>query len=217
MASISSRLSLGTTDQQGLRRRDNAADRVDRELLHHAIDGGGQQLKPGLLLGLDQVLGEPVRLLLGLGEFVGQRMPIFGHGLVARLANRGHGRLHLVQVALLNAEFPLLLDQQLEDLEIGDLRAQLLIHERLANVDALLDGRNRRLELMDRGRGRGLLGFLLRLLTRECGDLGAVLVHLAEQELTLGADHCRVGVDGRREVGLRIVRRRRVPRAAARC
>ena len=45
------------------------------------------------------------------------------------------------------------------------------IHERLADVDALLDDRNHRLELMDGGRDRGLLGFLLRLLTGECGDL----------------------------------------------
>ena len=58
--------------QQGLRRRDNAADRVDRELLHHAVNGSGQQLKPGLLLGFDQVLGEPARLLLGLGKLVGE-------------------------------------------------------------------------------------------------------------------------------------------------
>ena len=172
--------------QQGLRRRDNAADRVDRELLHHAVDGSGQQLKPGLLLGLDQVLGEPVRLLLGLGEFVGERVPIFGHRLAARLANRGHGRLRFVQMALLNAEFLLLLDQQLEDLEIGELRAQLLVHERLADVDALLDDRNHRLELMDGGRGRGLLGFLLRLLAGERGDLGAVLGHLVEQEAGAG-------------------------------
>ena len=120
------------------------------------------------------------------------------------LANRGHGRLRLVQMALLNAEFPLLLDQQLEDLEIGDLRAQLFIHERLADVDALLDDRNHRLELMDGGRDRGLLGFLLRLLTGECGDLGAVLGHLVKQELALGADQCRVCIGGRREVGGRI-------------
>ena len=58
--------------QQGLRRRDNAADRMDCELLHHTIHGSGQLLKPGLLLGLDQVLGQPVRLLPGLGEFVGE-------------------------------------------------------------------------------------------------------------------------------------------------
>src|SRR5262245_9843841 len=58
---------------------------------------------------------------------------------------------------------------------------------------------------MDGGRGRGLLGFLLRLLTRECGDLGTVLVHLAEQELTLGADQYRVCIGGRRKVGHTIV------------
>ena len=57
--------------QQGLRRRDDAADGVDRELLHHAVDGSGQELKLGLLLGLDQVLSQPVGLLLGLDEFVG--------------------------------------------------------------------------------------------------------------------------------------------------
>ena len=45
--------------EQGLCRRDNAADGVDRELLHDAIDGRGQQLKLGPLLGLDQVLAEP--------------------------------------------------------------------------------------------------------------------------------------------------------------
>jgi hypothetical protein len=101
----------------------SAADRVDGELLHHAVHGRGQQLKPGLLLGLDQVLGEPVRLLHGLGEFVGECAPEFGHRLAARLANRGHGRLRLVQMALLNAEFFLLLDQQLERLVIGELRA----------------------------------------------------------------------------------------------
>ena len=108
-------------------------------------------------------------------------------------------------MALLNAEFLLLLDQQLEGLEIGELRAKLLVHERLADVDARLDDRNHRLELMDGGRGRGLLGFLLRLLTGECGDLGAVLGHLVEQKLTLGADQCRVCIGGRREVGHRIV------------
>ena len=58
-------------DEQGLRRGDDAADRMDRELLYHAVHGSGQQLKSGLLLGLDQVLGEPVGLLLGLDQFVG--------------------------------------------------------------------------------------------------------------------------------------------------
>jgi len=138
--------------------------------------------------------------LLGLGEFVGECAPIFGDRLAARLANRGHGRLRCVQMALLNAEFLLLLDQQLERLVIGELRAQLLLHERLADVDARLDGRNDGLELVDGGRGSGVLGFPLRLLTAECGDLSAVLGHLAQQKLTLGGDQCRVSIGGRREV-----------------
>ena len=47
----------GYDHQQGLRGRDNAADRMNCELLHYAVHRSGQQLKPGLLLGLDQVLG----------------------------------------------------------------------------------------------------------------------------------------------------------------
>jgi hypothetical protein len=64
MASISSRAVARHQDQQGLRGCDDAADRVDRQLLHHAVHGRRQPLKPGLLLGLDQFLGEPARLLL---------------------------------------------------------------------------------------------------------------------------------------------------------
>src|SRR5262249_51445728 len=58
----------GHDHQQRLRRGDHAADGVDRELLHHALHGSGELLKPGLLLGLDQILSEPVRLLLGLAS-----------------------------------------------------------------------------------------------------------------------------------------------------
>src|SRR5271166_5974996 len=63
-------------------------DNQGREL-HHAIEGRGQLLKPGPLLGLDQVLGDPVRLLLGLGQFVEERMSILRRrlpvvGLLAR-------------------------------------------------------------------------------------------------------------------------------------
>jgi hypothetical protein len=53
-------------------------------------------------------------------------------------ANRGHGRLRCVQMAPLDAEFLLLLDQQLEDLEIIELRTQVLVHQ-LADVDARLN------------------------------------------------------------------------------
>jgi hypothetical protein len=98
-----------------------------------------------------------------------------------------------------------MLDQQLEDLEIGELRAQLLIHQHFADVDARLDDRNQGLELMDGGRAGGLLGLLLRLLAGERGNLGAVLGHLVEQKLALGADQRWVRIGGRREVGQRIV------------
>ena len=108
-------------------------------------------------------------------------------------------------MALLNAEFLLLLDQQLEGFEIGELRTQLFVHECLADVDARLDDRNHRLELMDGGCRRGLLGFLLRLLTGERGDLGSVFSHLIEQKLSLRTDQCWVCISRRREVGRRIV------------
>ena len=41
-------------DQQRLGGRDDAAYRMDRKLLHHAVHGSGQQLKLGLLLRLDR-------------------------------------------------------------------------------------------------------------------------------------------------------------------
>ena len=94
---------------------------MDRELLHHAIDRSGQLLKPGPLLGLDQVLRQSARLLFGLGEFIGKRMPVFRRSLAARLADRGDGRFGLVQMALLDIQFLLLLDQELDHLEIIEL------------------------------------------------------------------------------------------------
>ena len=39
----------------------------------------------------------------------------------------------------------------------------------------------------------------------ECGNLGAMLGHLVEQQLTLGRDQFGVGIGGRREIGHRIV------------
>ena len=68
---------------------------------------------------------------------------------------------------------------------------------------------------MDRRRGGGLLGFLLRLLAIERGELGALLGHLVEQKLALGRDQRRVGAGRRHEVGRRIVaagQRRAQPR-----
>ena len=206
---------VGNDHQQGLRRRDHAADRVDGELLHHAVDGSGQSLQRGLALGLDQVLRQPVYLLLGFGEFVRQAAPVFGHGLAARLADRRHRRLRFTLAALLNAEFFLLLDQQLQDLEIGDLRAQLPFHQRLADIDALLDHRDRRLELVDGRPGGGVFGLLLRLLPRQGCDLGAMLGDLVLQQLTLGADQYGIGARGRDEVRRMVVtdrKRRAQPR-----
>lgn len=52
--------------QKYLRWRDNTANRMNRELLCHAVDWSGQLLKLGLLLSLDQILSKSVRLLLGL-------------------------------------------------------------------------------------------------------------------------------------------------------
>ena len=123
-------------------------------------------------------------------------------------------------MAVLDAKLFLLLDQQLQDLEIGDLRAQLPLHQRLADIDPLLDHRNHRLELVNGGPGRGLFGFLLRLLTRERGDLGAMLGDLVEQQLTLGADQDRVRTGRRREVGRMIIagrQRRARSRATLSC
>src|SRR5215472_11073621 len=64
-----------------------------------------------------------------------------------------------------------------------------------------------------------LLGLLLRLLTVERAELGAVLGHLVQQELTLVSQQCRVCICGRREVGKRIVpggERRAQPSCSAR-
>ena len=215
MASISSRLSLGTTTSRACAGVTTPPTVWIGELLHHAVDRRRQKLQPGLLLGLDQLLGEPDRLLLRLGELVGQGAPVFGLRLAARLADRGNRRFRLLQMALLDAELLLLLDQQLQRLQIGDPRAQVLLHQHPAHVDALLDDRDHRLELVDGGRRRGLLGFLLRLLTVDRGDLGAVLADLVQQELALHGDQGGVRVGGRREIGQGIVsagQRRAQPR-----
>ena len=152
-----------------------------------------------------EILGEAAGLLLGLGEFVGQCVSIFGCSLAARFTNGGRSCFRLAQMTFLDGEILLLLDQLLKGLKIGEFRAQFLFHERLTDVDALLDDRNCRLQLMNRGSDRALLGFLLRLLPGERGDLGAVLGHLVEQQLALGTDQCLVRARRRREFGRRII------------
>ena len=90
-------------------------------------------------------------------------MPIFRHRLGARLDQSRRPPPPPRAGGFLHAEILLLLDQLLERLEIGELGAELLFHQRLADIDALLDDRDHGLELVDGGRGCGLFGFLLRL------------------------------------------------------
>ena len=178
---------------------------MDRKLLHHAVHRSGQQLKLGLLLRLNEILGEAAGFLLGLGEFVGQCVSIFGGSLAARFTNGGRSCFRLAQMTFLDGEILLLLDQLLKGLKISEFRAQFLFHERLTDVDALLDDRNCGLQLMNRGSDRALLGFLLRLLPGERGDFGAMLGHLVEQQLALGTDQCLVRARRRREFRRRII------------
>ena len=66
---------------------------MDGELLHHAIDRRGELLQAGALLGLDDVLRQARRLLLGLGKLVEQAALVLGDGLAARLLQGRDGRL----------------------------------------------------------------------------------------------------------------------------
>ena len=109
------------------------------------------------------------------------------------------------QLALLHAEILLLLDQQLERLEVLQLRAEFAIVQRAANVDPLLDHREGQFQLGD-GRGSGrALGLLLRPLLVEGGDLGTVLRNLAGQKLALHGDELRARACGRLEIDYRIL------------
>jgi hypothetical protein len=78
-------------------------------------------------------------------------------------------------------------------------------HESLADIYPWLDHGNHCFQLVDGCCSGGLLGFLLRLLTGECRDLGTMLGHLVEQQLALRADERRVGIRGWPEVNQRIV------------
>ena len=99
-------------------------------------------------------------------------------------------------MTLPDAKLLLLLDQKLQRLQVGDPRAQVLLHQHPAHVDARLNDRDHRLELVDGGRRGGLLGFLLRLLAADRGDLGAMLTDLIHQDLALHGDQGGVGVRG---------------------
>jgi hypothetical protein len=182
-----------------------AADGMNGELLHPSIHGRGKRLELGALLGLGHVLHETGRLCFGLVELVEQGAAEFRDGLRAGLDDRGDGRFGFLELAFLHPEILLLLDQQLERLEVLQLRAEFAVVERAADVHPLLDDREGRFELGDgRGIGRALC-LLLRALLVEGGDLGSVLSYLAGQELALHGDELRARTFGRLEIDYRIL------------
>ncbi|MGY4409649.1 hypothetical protein ACVWW4_001385 [Bradyrhizobium sp. LB7.1] len=101
----------------------------------------------------------------------------------------------------MDAKLLLLLDLELKGLVVGQLRADLLLHQRLADLDTLLRDGEQRVELMNRGRDRLMLGVLLRLLARKRRELGPVLADLIGEKLPLRRDQHRIGVRGRGQIG----------------
>ena len=81
MASISSRLSLGTTTSKGCAGVTTPPTVWTASCWTTPATGARSSCSLRLLLGLDEVLGEPVAFLLGLGEIVRERAPILGNGL----------------------------------------------------------------------------------------------------------------------------------------
>ena len=109
---------------EGLGRGDDAADGVDRQLLHDAVDRCGQGLEPRPLLGLDQLLGEVVRLLLRLGELAEPGAAKLRLGLAPLFADHGERRLGLGQALLLHDQLLLALNHLLLFGQIGQLRVR---------------------------------------------------------------------------------------------
>ena len=68
-------------DEQRLRRRHNAADRMHRKLLDHAVDRRWSGAAVGPLLRLDQILAQPSGLSLSLNQLARKRAPILRVGL----------------------------------------------------------------------------------------------------------------------------------------
>ena len=103
-------------DEQRLRRRHHAADGVDGELLHGAVDRRGQHLQPGLLLRLDQILAQcPAALrsasTSSLEAACADIPPRSARGSRVIAANAASA---LLESALLDFELLLLLDQRLQ-------------------------------------------------------------------------------------------------------
>ncbi|HEV3178503.1 MAG TPA: hypothetical protein VGZ72_21090, partial [Stellaceae bacterium] len=87
----------GDKDHHRLRRRHHATHGVDGDLLHHAVDGGGEGLAVALLLGLHELLSEAPRLLIGLGEVTEDRAAVLGLGRAALLDDGGNRVIGLAE------------------------------------------------------------------------------------------------------------------------
>ena len=148
-------------------------------------------------------------LLLGFRQCVIGRAPILRSGLVPRFLQQRDGRIGFAQPALLQEKILLQPDQFLVFGEIDDLRSQCLFDQSLADVDALLQHRYRRLQLRDARRSGRPLRFLLALLAFDLGELGILFGALADQELTMHLDLRGACALRRPEGGKRILCERR--------
>jgi hypothetical protein len=189
---------------QRLCRRDDAADRMHRKLLHHAVERRGKGLQPDALARLDQIVLERPGLGFRRREIARETAAIFGERLRPRLLDRRHRRFGFAQLALLDEQLLLLANEILQVGQIDELRPQFLVPKLLAHVDALLRHGDRRLQLLDRGGSGRALGFALRLLPVERADFGAMLVGLAGQILLLHGDERGACPLRRLEIGERI-------------
>jgi hypothetical protein len=160
----------------------------DGTTTNRAVDRGGQGLQLGALVRLDEILAQPGRLALGFDQFAEQRAAELGRGLRAGFGDGGDRRRRFLHPALLHRQLLLGFDVGLEDFEVVRLRTGFVGVKELADVDALLEHRQHRLELIDARRHGRELGLLLRLLAIERSELGALLVDLLDQQLPLHRD-----------------------------
>ena len=139
MASISSALSVGTITSSDCAGVTTPPTVCTASCCTTPSTGDSQLLQPRPLLCLDQILREAIGLLLALGEIVERGLCRYSAiGWSAGLADCGDCRFGLVQMALLDLKLLLLFDEELLHLVVGQLRADLLLHQRFADVDTLL-------------------------------------------------------------------------------
>ena len=98
----------------------------------------------------------------------------------------------------------LALDIGLQQFEVIGLRAGGVIEQRLFDIEALVEHRQRRFDLAHGGGDGRAFGFLLRALTIEHGELGVLLRGLVDQELALGCNQRRRRAIRRPEIRQRI-------------